>query len=98
MTPLYQRRGNMKATRADGLEGVVAAETRLSDVDGEQGRLVIAGHAVENLAGQKSFEAVVALLLSEAGRASTEEGVRAALGPLRAAAFEQMGRLGDALD
>ena len=35
---------------AEGLEDVVAASTRLSHVDGEAGRLTIAGYAVENLA------------------------------------------------
>ncbi|MGH7296509.1 MAG: citrate/2-methylcitrate synthase, partial [Polyangiaceae bacterium] len=50
-------------THADtGLEGVVVAETRLSDVDGERGRLVIAGRDVEQLAGAVSFEEVCALL------------------------------------
>ena len=34
----------------DGLEGVVVADTQLSDVDGERGRLVIRGHDVEALA------------------------------------------------
>lgn len=33
-----------------GLEGVVAAETRLSRVDGNGGRLVVAGHDIEELA------------------------------------------------
>lgn len=46
-----------------GLEGVVAAETRLSGVDGEAGELVIAGFAVEELAPQATFEEVVYLLL-----------------------------------
>ncbi|HEY7853178.1 MAG TPA: hypothetical protein VIB82_09405, partial [Caulobacteraceae bacterium] len=31
---------------ADGLEGIVAAETVLSDVDGEAGRLVIRGYGL----------------------------------------------------
>jgi citrate synthase len=35
---------------ADGLDGVVAASTRLSCVDGEAGRLTLAGYAVEDLA------------------------------------------------
>ena len=34
----------------EGLEGVVAAATRLSHVDGEAGRLTIAGYAVEDIA------------------------------------------------
>jgi citrate synthase len=35
---------------SDGLEGVVAAETRLSRVDGNAGRLIVAGHDIEELA------------------------------------------------
>jgi citrate synthase len=47
----------------DGLENVVAAETTLSDVDGLGGRLVIKGHAVEEIAGRISFEEAAHLLL-----------------------------------
>src|SRR3954469_14764010 len=39
-----------------GLEGAVAATTRLSDVDGEGGELVIAGYPVGELAGRATFE------------------------------------------
>lgn len=46
----------------EGLDGVFVAATRLSDVDGERGRLVIAGHDVESLARRATFEDVVALL------------------------------------
>jgi citrate synthase len=53
-----------RSIMADGLEGVVAAATRLSDVDGEHGRLTIAGYAVEDLAPHVSFEAVTFLLLN----------------------------------
>jgi citrate synthase len=45
-----------------GLEDVVAAETRLSGVDGEAGELTISGFPVEELAGLASFEEVVYLL------------------------------------
>jgi citrate synthase len=45
-----------------GLEGIVAAQTRLSHVDGEAGRLVIGGFPVEELASRASFEEVVYLL------------------------------------
>ena len=41
-----------------GLEGVVVAETRLSEVDGEGGRLVICGHDVEELAQRCDFESL----------------------------------------
>ena len=47
---------------ASGLDGVVAAETRLSAVDGEAGELTIAGFPVEQLAGRATFEEVVYLL------------------------------------
>jgi citrate synthase len=45
-----------------GLEGVVAAETRLSSVDGQAGELIIAGFPVEELAAKASFEETVYLL------------------------------------
>jgi citrate synthase len=49
-------------TFAPGLDGVVAAETRLSGVDGEAGELIIAGFPVEELAERASFEETVYLL------------------------------------
>ena len=82
-----------KAAAASGLEGVVVAETRLSEVDGEQGRLVIAGRDVEALAGAATFEEAAALLWRlEPGAA------RRAIAEGRALAFERIGQLGDALD
>jgi citrate synthase len=53
---------SLGSTFAPGLEGVVAADTRLSGVDGEAGELVIAGFPVEELAGRASFEETVYLL------------------------------------
>ena len=50
------------ATIARGLEGVVLTETRLSDVDGERGHLIIGGVPVEELAPQARFEDVLFLL------------------------------------
>jgi citrate synthase len=71
---------------ASGLEGVVAAETRLSSVDGEAGELTIAGFPVEELAGRASFEETVYLLwhdaLPDAGQLAAfreELGARRAL-------------------
>jgi citrate synthase len=49
-----------------GLEGVVATTTRLSMVDGEAGRLVIAGFPVEELAGRATFEETLYLLWNDA--------------------------------
>jgi citrate synthase len=45
-----------------GLEGIVAATTRLSDVDGERGELTIAGYGVAELAAQATFEETTWLL------------------------------------
>jgi citrate synthase len=47
---------------SDGLEGVIAAETVLSEVDGQAGRLIIRGHDLEELAGHATFEEVTRLL------------------------------------
>ena len=49
-------------TLVPGLEGVVAAETSLSSVDGKAGELIIAGFPVEELANRASFEETVYLL------------------------------------
>jgi citrate synthase len=47
---------------AAGLEGVVVASTRLSEVDGARGRLIIGGFPVEELAPRARFEEVLFLL------------------------------------
>ncbi|HEY1241850.1 MAG TPA: citrate synthase/methylcitrate synthase [Bryobacteraceae bacterium] len=46
-----------------GLEGVVAASTCLSHVDGEAGRLTLCGYAAEDLAPKAAFEDVAFLFL-----------------------------------
>src|SRR6266545_5696132 len=45
-----------------GLEGVVAAETRLCDLDGRNGRLAYGGYDIDELARQATFEDVAYLL------------------------------------
>jgi len=76
-----------------GLEGVIAAETRLSDVDGERGRLILVGHDVEELAGRVSFAETCALFLEcTAAEAAT------ALARGRALGFDRLARSGDALE
>lgn len=47
---------------APGLEGVIAATTRLSHVDGEAGELTIAGYPVGELAANATFEETTWLL------------------------------------
>ena len=46
----------------EGLEGVVAASTRLSLVDGAAGRLILSGYPMEEIAPRASFEEVAHLL------------------------------------
>ena len=46
-----------------GLEGVVAAETQLCDLDGANGRLAYRGYDIADLARKATFEEVVHLLL-----------------------------------
>jgi citrate synthase len=68
-----------------GLEGVVAAETRLSSVDGEAGELIIAGFPVDVLASRASFEETVFLLWHNALPDSEQlESFREALAARRA--------------
>ncbi len=83
----------MTNTTSNGLEGVVVAETAISEVDGERGHLVIAGHDVERLAERATFEEAVARVLA-AGGALTGT---LQLGAARVAAWELVPRLGDAL-
>lgn len=45
-----------------GLDGVIAADTVLSDVDGEAGRLIIRGRSLEELVAHCRYEDVLALL------------------------------------
>jgi citrate synthase len=83
----------------NGLEGIVAAETRLSMVDGERGVLVIAGFRVEELAARMAFEDTVALLWNESADLRPELAARRTLAPatlalLRAAAERRI----DAMD
>jgi citrate synthase len=44
---------------SEGLEGIIAANTVLSDVDGQAGRLILRGATLDELAGKVSFEAVI---------------------------------------
>lgn len=82
-----------------GLENVVAAETVLSDVDGQNGRLVIRGWPVETLAASMAFEDAAHLLWDgffEDLPDVAELGAR--LGAAREEAFRLAGELPDGLD
>ena len=52
----------MTAEIQKGLEGVVVAESDLTFIDGQAGRLAYRGYAIEDLAREASFEEVVYLL------------------------------------
>ena len=74
-----------------GLDGVPAAKTVLSHVDGERGELIIAGEHVKDLAGQSSFEGVTARLWNAAtGKALSEADLRASLGVARERAYARL--------
>jgi citrate synthase len=87
----------MSDASVSGLEGVVAADTAISHVDGERGQLVIAGYDVEVLAAGAGFEEAAARVLSAGGATCDAAGVQAALGRARTAAWAVLPRLGDAL-
>ena len=74
-----------------GLDGIPAAETVLSHVDGERGELIIAGERVGDLARKTGFEGVTARLWSGGtGQPIGEAAVRAALGAGRERAFARL--------
>jgi len=83
---------NIHLTKSQiGLDGVPAAETVLSHVDGERGELIIAGEHIADLAGKSSFEGVTARLWSGAsGRTLSEADVRKSLGAARERAFARL--------
>src|SRR5262245_7293391 len=81
-----------------GLEGVVVAETALSEVDGANGRLVFRGHDVEALARTVGFEGVYGLLLEGAlPDAARRNAIAARLGAARAEAAALLPECGYAL-
>jgi citrate synthase len=77
-----------------GLEGIVAAETVLSEVDGVAGRLILRGHRLQDIAGRQSLE----WLMGELWRGfvdgdMSEQAIRNGLGLARAAAFDSIAPL-----
>jgi citrate synthase len=54
--------GNPSDSVSKGLDGIVAAQTRLSDVRGEAGQLIYCGYDINELAGCVTYEEVVHLL------------------------------------
>ena len=82
----------------DGLEGVVAARTVLSEVDGAAGRLVIRGHSLDDMARHWRYEGAVALLFQGFFDSLPHAaGLRVALGRARCEAFELLQPNDDAM-
>ncbi|MGZ3274286.1 MAG: citrate synthase/methylcitrate synthase [Caulobacteraceae bacterium] len=75
---------------AQGLDGVIAAETVLSDVDGLAGRLVIRGREVAALAEGFTFEEALALLWEGFFDLPARPDLARKLGEARRAAFEAL--------
>jgi citrate synthase len=86
----------MNTLQVSGLDDVMFAETVLSLVDGEAGRLVIRGYEVETLSGQVSF--LDALHLLWWGRLPTDaerRGLHQRLGQKRVEVFARLSALPD---
>jgi citrate synthase len=84
---------------SSGLEGVVAAATELSHVDGERGELVIAGYQVGQLAEQATFEETTWLLWhGELPSAAQLDAFRGALAAVRDIPDSTLALLRDAAD
>jgi citrate synthase len=85
----------MLQTRVNsGLDGVVVADTLMSEVDGEAGRLIVRGHAIEELATKTGFEGVAALLWTDFAQGGGDEAaVRQGLAAARVRAFAEVPKL-----
>ncbi|HEX7079629.1 MAG TPA: citrate synthase [Gammaproteobacteria bacterium] len=78
-----------------GLEGIAAAETALSHVEGDSGRLILCGYELAEFAERHDFETAAALFwgVAEDRPPSSAADVRAALGAARVAAFSRFADL-----
>jgi len=76
------------STLRPGLEGVVVAESVLSDADSERGMLWIRGHSIPEIAERYGYEGTVALLWDGfAGRDLTRDGMTKEFGAARQEVF-----------
>lgn len=79
----------------EGLEQILVARTRLSEVDGEAGRLTVAGYPIEELTGRVGFEDVVLLLAcGKLPDARTRKELASTLGRERVLADARLRALG----
>src|SRR5689334_11743770 len=81
---------------SDGLEGVIAAETVLSEVDGKAGRLIIRGRSLDELAGRVGYEALTGLLF-DGFFTDLPDDLAPPLGQARAEVFAEVAALDSGL-
>ena len=77
---------------SDGLEDVVAANTVMSEVDGQRGVLIIRGHSLDELAGATRFEDLVRTLF-DGFFDQLPADLAPALGAARAEVFSEVAAL-----
>jgi citrate synthase len=76
---------------ANGLEGVIAAETVLSHADGERGIVLVRGHTIPDLVAHHGYEGAIALMWDGfAGEGLTRAGIVDALSAGRTLAFSRL--------
>ena len=83
----------LKAERSmnSGLEGVIAADTVLSHVDGNDGTIWVRGHTVDDLVKNHGFEGTVAIIWEGfAGEGLTRAKIQSEFGKARERAFARM--------
>jgi citrate synthase len=74
-----------------GLEGVIAADTVLSHVDGNDGTIWVRGHTIENLVRNHGFEGTVAVIWEGlAGEGLTRAHMQSEFALAREKAFARM--------
>ncbi|MBI3199043.1 MAG: citrate synthase/methylcitrate synthase, partial [Rhodospirillales bacterium] len=89
----------MLQTRVNsGLDGVIVADTVMSEVDGEAGRLIVRGRSIEELVARTGFEGVAALLWDgfapfDQGGGGDERSVRDGFALARVRAFAEVPKL-----
>jgi citrate synthase len=89
----------MDVAHASGLEGVVVAETALSDVDGARGRLIIGGVPVEDLVQRAAFEDACCLMWDGVWpSAARRAAMQSQLAEARVEAFAMLPAIGNALE
>jgi citrate synthase len=87
----------MSEPHASGLDGIIVAETALSDVDGERGRLTIRGYPVEELVARATFEDVCGLMWAGMWPSGDErDAIAASLADARVSAFGMLREIGTA--